>query len=57
LDESAAPYANEFIWHSNGASAVWRAYFDYEGSSDDGASLNDGYSIQSASRATRNPDY
>ena len=45
--------ASEFMYRSNGASAVWRTYFDYEGSSDDGASLRDGYSIQSASLAMR----
>lgn len=55
--EPATSPVNEFIRHSNGVSAVWRAYFDYEGSSDDGASLNDGYSIQSSSRVTRNFEY
>ena len=53
LNIETTPSVGEFLRRSNGQSAVWRAYFDYEGSPDDGASLNDGFSIQTVERMAR----
>lgn len=53
LSEEFVPALNDWTRHSNGHSGFLRAQIEYGGSWDDGASLNDGFSIQSASRATR----